>query len=230
MIRGAGLQLGSWCSHILASTMVVFAAATTAGATAAPKPLLHALGDSTAAGVGARSGSYAERLLPMLSSAGRRFALLNLAESGATTEDVLRDQVDRVVPGSASLVLLGVGVNDLTHDVPPERFAQLYESVIERLRARTAAPIVVSNIPDVSLARAVWPALRAPLAARVDVYDRIIERVALQHGLSVFDACAMTRNSLPPHPEYLSSDGFHPSDAGYQAWAEGLWQVVKRVL
>ena len=64
----------------------------------------------------------------------------------------------------------------------------------------------------------------------MDSYNAVIARVAHQNDLQVFDACAMTRKQLPSHPEYLSADGFHPSDQGYQAWADGLWTVVQRVL
>jgi lysophospholipase L1-like esterase len=143
---------------------------------------------------------------------------------------VLQRQVPRVNGGAAGLVLLGVGVNDLLHGVPPEVFAQRFEAILVGLRARTPAVIVVSNLPDVSLTPAVWPQLRPALAARVDVYNALIAEAARRHRLQVFDACAMTRRALPGHPEYLSRDGFHPSDEGYDAWAAGLWQVVRRVL
>ena len=194
-----------------------------------PLPTLQALGDSTAAGVGARAGSYVDRLRARMARAGRSLRLVNLGQSGATTGEVLTGQVPRMAPGPIGLVVVGVGVNDLTRGVPPEIFAQRFEAVISAVRERTAAPIVVSNLPDVSLARAVWPDLRPALAARVDGYNAAIARVADKHGLSLFDTCAMTRQELPTHPEYLSGDGFHPSDQGYQAWGDGLWRIVRRL-
>lgn len=156
--------------------------------------------------------------------------VLNLSESGATTSDVMRDQVTRIPHGDARLVLMSVGVNDLTRSLHPAEFGRRFEAIIAAIRTRTTAPIVVSNLPDVSLARAVWPELRPALAARVDAYNAVVERVSRDHGLALFDICALTRKQLPSHPEYLSADGFHPSDRGYEAWAEGLWDVVQRVL
>jgi lysophospholipase L1-like esterase len=32
------------------------------------------------------------------------------------------------------------------------------------------------------------------------------------------------------HPEYFSSDGFHPSDKGYELWATQMWPTVARVI
>jgi acyl-CoA thioesterase-1 len=206
------------------------ASATSAARQSEVAPVLSALGDSTAAGVGARSGSYVDRLLARLVKSGRAFRLVNLAESGATTIDVLHDQVVGVPKGQAGLVVLGVGANDLTENVSSEVFGRRFEAIISGIRARTQAPIVVSNLPDISLATAVWPALRPVLAARVDAYNAVIARLARRYDLPVYDLCAMTRRTLPDHPEYLSADGFHPSDKGYEAWADGLWQVVQRIL
>jgi acyl-CoA thioesterase-1 len=192
--------------------------------------ILYALGDSTGAGVGARKGSYVDRLMTRLSEDKRSFRLENLSESGATTSDVLRDQVDRIERGAHGLVLIGIGANDLTSGIAPEVFGKRFEAIVTRVRARTDAPIVVSNVPDVSLAKAIQPDWRAPLAARVDAFNALIARLARERSLVVFDLCALTRQTLPAHPEYLSYDGFHPSDRGYEAWAAGLWQVVRRVL
>jgi len=73
-------------------------------------------------------------------------------------------------------------------------------------------------------------AARAPLAAQVDLYNAVIARVAGRHGIAVYDVCAMTRTTLPSHPEYLSGDGYHPSDAGYQLWADGLWRILQPLM
>lgn len=193
-------------------------------------PALIALGDSTAVGVGARAGSYIERLLSRIVKAWPRYGLANLSTSGATTRDVLGRQVPQIPEGASGLVMLGVGTNDLMRHVPPAEFARRFEAVLAGIRARTAAAIVVSNVPDVSLTPAIWSAVRPAVAARVDAYNEIIADLARSHGALVFDLCRMTREQLPAHPEYLSADGYHPSDLGYEAWAEGLWRVVRPIL
>jgi acyl-CoA thioesterase I len=197
---------------------------------AVPPAVVYALGDSTVSGVGARSGSYVDKLFSRLVKAGYRLRLVNLAESGASTADLLRDQVPQVPMKQNALVIVGVGVNDLTSGVAPEVFARRFESLLRGLRSRTSGPIVVSNLPDISLAPAVWAAARAPLAAQVDIYNGLMARIAGRLGIVVYDICAMTRRTLPSHPEYLSGDGYHPSDAGYQVWADGLWSIVRPLI
>jgi acyl-CoA thioesterase-1 len=207
------------------------AGASPATTLAAASPLIfYALGDSTVAGVGSRAGSYADRLSSRLVKAGRQVHLMNLAESGATTADLLRDQLPRVRVKSNALVIVGIGVNDLTSGIEPEVFARRFERILGDLRSRTTGPIVVSNLPDISLASAVWPAVRGQLAAQVDAYNAVIARIAGRLGIVVYDVCAMTRRFLPSHPEYLSGDGYHPSDAGYQVWADGLWDIVRPLI
>jgi acyl-CoA thioesterase I len=221
----------SWPARTLASVsgLLLVSASPAFSAVVSPPAILYALGDSTGVGVGARH-SYIDRVFTRMSEAGHSFRLQNFSESGATTSDVLHDEVGRIERGAHGLVLVGIGANDLTSGTASDVFGRQFEAIVAGVRARTDAPIVVSNIPDVSLAKAIQPAWRAPLAARVDAYNAVIAKVARERNLVVFDLCALTRQTLPTHPEYLSVDGFHPSDRGYEAWATGLWQVVRRVL
>jgi lysophospholipase L1-like esterase len=201
------------------------------GAPTAAGPILYALGDSTGTGVGARGGSYVERVRDRLEASGKGFRLQNLAQSGATVADVLHDQLARIPSGTSGLVLVGVGTNDLIGGLDPDAFGQRFEALLAGLRARTGSPIVVSNVPDVSLApAAAWVPSRAALAGRIDAFNRVIAAVAHRHDAVVFDLCAFTRRELPRHPEYVSSDGFHPSDRGYQAWTNEVWRVIERAL
>jgi acyl-CoA thioesterase-1 len=235
MIRTCSAAVVAILTVTLKPTASVIAAGP-AGASSPPTVfdadlIVYALGDSTVVGMGARSGSYAARVFSRLEKTRRgRSRLINLAESGATTEDLLRDQLPRVRPAVNTLVMIGVGANDLTSGVTPKVFGQRFEALLTALQTRLRGSIVVSNVPDVSQAPAVWPTLQAQLAARVDVYNAIVESVARKHAVVVYDVCAMTRRTLAAHPEYLSGDGYHPSDAGYEAWADGLWPIVKRAL
>jgi lysophospholipase L1-like esterase len=59
-----------------------------------PGPIVYvALGDSTGAGVGARDGGYVLRLFKRIEEQRPGSKLVNLCVSGATTTDVLREQL-----------------------------------------------------------------------------------------------------------------------------------------
>src|SRR5215210_7335195 len=58
-------------------------------------PVMYAaLGDSTGVGVGAREGGYPSRLLKRINQLRPGSKLTNVCVSGATTDDVLRDQIE----------------------------------------------------------------------------------------------------------------------------------------
>ncbi len=190
-----------------------------------------ALGDSTGVGVGARKGGgYVARLFERLERARPGSRLVNLCVSGATTADVLRAQVGRVGGERPSLVTLGIGINDVTRQVAPEQFALNFEEIITRLHAQTAAPVVVSNLPDVSHAPAVPAFLRAEALRRIRLFNERIADAAARHGLHLADAFEKSAAVIPTPPEFFSPDGFHPSDEGYEFWAFEMWPAVKKAL
>jgi lysophospholipase L1-like esterase len=189
-----------------------------------------ALGDSTGVGVGARDGGYVARLFERIKHERPGASLTNLCVSGATTEDVLLDQTGPAVTSSTTLVTLGVGINDVGRGVPVERFARNYEEIIKQIRAKTNAPIIVTNLPDVSLAPVVPALMRDELRSRITLFNERIAEIAGRYDLLVVDAYQATHEVIPQHPEFFSSDGFHPSDIGYEYWAKTMWPTVKRAI
>jgi lysophospholipase L1-like esterase len=190
-----------------------------------------ALGDSTGVGVGARKGGgYVARLFQRIERVRPGSRLVNLCVSGATTADVLRAQVGRVGEAAPTLVTLGIGINDVTRQVATEQFARNLEEIVARLRAQTEAPVVVSNLPDVSHAPAVPGFLRDEARRRISRFNSRVAEAAERHGLLLADSFEKSAAVIPAHPEFFSPDGFHPSDEGYEFWAFEMWPVVKRAL
>jgi lysophospholipase L1-like esterase len=190
-----------------------------------------ALGDSTGVGVGARKGGgYVARLFGRIERVRPGSRLVNLCVSGATTGDVLRGQVGRVGEARPSLVTLGIGINDLTRMTAPEQFARNFEEIVARVRQQTDAAVVVSSLPDISHAPRVPGFLRGEARRRLRLFNERIADAAARHGLYLADSYAKSAEVIPKHPEFFSTDGFHPSDEGYEFWAFEMWPVVKRAI
>ncbi len=185
-----------------------------------------ALGDSTGAGVGARDGGYVARLFKRINVHRPSSALTNLCVSGATTLDVLRGQLDRGVPADPQLVTLGIGINDIGHGVTLEQFSKNYEEILSRLRNDTKAAVVVTNIPDISSAPRIPQAMRTEYHQQIVTFNRKLEEIASRHEVSTFDIYTVTHEQLSSHPEFFSGDGFHPSDHGYEFWAQQMWPII----
>jgi lysophospholipase L1-like esterase len=72
--------------------------------------------------------------------------------------------------------------------------------------------------------------MRRQYQQQIVQFSKRLEEIAARHGVTVFDVYTITTKELPSHPEYFSSDGFHPSDAGYELWAQEMWPTVATVI
>lgn len=185
-----------------------------------------ALGDSTGVGVGAKNGGYVARIFKRIVAERPDAKLTNLCVSGATTSDVLQGQLARGVAIKPNLVTLGIGINDIGHGVSLEAFAQNFEAILSRLRNETHARIVVTNIPDISSAPRIPEFARREYQHLIEAFNERLEAIAGRYEVTVFDVRKITHEQLPSHPEFFSNDGFHPSDAGYELWADQMWPVI----
>lgn len=195
-------------------------------------PVLYAaLGDSTGVGVGAtRGGGYVARLFERIERARPGSRLHNLCVSGATTEDVLRYQVGRLGEhGAPTLVTVGIGVNDVSR-LMLEEYERNLDQLVRRVRAVTASPVVMTNIPDIACAPAVPDFMREEARKRIAAFNGALARVAGQHELVVVDVYTRSSELLPERPDFFCSDRFHPSDEGYQFWADEMWPTVEQAI
>jgi lysophospholipase L1-like esterase len=85
----------------------------------------------------------------------------------------------------------------------------------------------VNLLPDLTLTpRFRSSAAREAIGRQVGLFNEALRRQAGRHRAEVVDLHTASRNELPRHPEFISADGYHPSDAGYARWAELMWQGV----
>jgi acyl-CoA thioesterase I len=194
-----------------------------------------ALGDSTGVGIGDRmDGGYPERLFQRLKTAGFHAGILNLAENGATTRDLLQGPVQRATSLRPSLVTLGVGTNDLWRMGAVGTFEMNLKLIANELE-RSGAEVVVSNLPDLSqapVAAVVETFLNIPrsvFARRIGELNERLNALARRPRFTVVDLFAFSSRELASHPEFFCPDGFHPSSAGYDRWADLMWPAVEGV-
>ncbi|HEX5889577.1 MAG TPA: SGNH/GDSL hydrolase family protein [Pyrinomonadaceae bacterium] len=194
-------------------------------------PIVYvALGDSTGAGVGAVDGGYVLRLHQRILRNRPGSQLSNFCVSGATTADVLQAQLNKGVEKNPQLITVGIGINDIGHGVPLERFTQNYDRILSTLKEKTQARIVVTNIPDISSAPVVPLSMRRQYHQQIQTFNERLEEIANRRGVTIFDIYSITTRDLPEHPEYFSRDGFHPSDMGYELWAVEMWPTIARTI
>jgi lysophospholipase L1-like esterase len=182
------------------------------------------LGDSLAAGVGASSpdGSVARQVARRL---GRPIDIEVLAVSGARVGDVLDKQLP-LLQGTPDLVFICIGSNDATHQTSLGDFHHRYDSVLSQLPAAT--PVVVLGVADLGSVTRLAQPLRFIVGARANQLDDVAHELARSHKTAYVNIAAGTGPKFRADPDrYLAADHYHPSDAGYEVWADTIVPVVQ---
>lgn len=198
---------------------------------AEPPGVYVALGASDTVGVGATNP--AEENWPARVHAGlppgTRF--VNLGISGATLGDVLEQELPPALDARPRLVTLWSGVNDLRAQVPLPTYIRELDTTLSQLKqvksdpSGRAATIFVLNLPDLRRLPVFQTVDQRALDVAVRQWNTAIAEVVQRHGAVLVDLYAHGPD-LSAHPEYISSDGFHPSKAGYQAIADLVLSAI----
>lgn len=181
----------------------------------------YALGDSAAQGIGASKpekgyvGLIAEHLRKQNS---KPVHVINLSVSGAKARDVLERQVPELLKydiSEADVVTLAVGGNDM-RSFNAQDFEKVFAELVERLPRQT----VVADVPYFGGGRENKHQRQALESSE------IIAKQVTEKGLRL----AKLQESTRTHNSWrnYAADFFHPSDYGYQWWAEPFWAVLQQ--
>lgn len=230
-LRAWVLLLVLMCANCAHFNVAVQRGESSSKAIARTTPIVYvALGDSTGIGLGARNGGgYVERLFGRIQKIDPGSRLINLSMSRATTSDVLAKELNRFSKTHATLVTLSIGVNDLAEDVSEEEFAKNYEMIVSRLK-EAKIPVIITNLPDIASSPAMVKLDIENVRSRVEQFNRRIEEIAKRYGVLLVDLYQSYGSAVQSCSELFSADGFHPSDLGYELWAEAMWPTVERAI
>jgi len=194
--------------------------------------LYAALGDSTGVGVGARDGrGYVARLYERLERMCPGARLLNACVSGATSRDLVERQLPRVLQAQPSLVTVFIGINDLIRGTAPIAYSENIEKVA-RVLAEQSSLTLFCTIPDLAYAPAAKAFMsslrieRSLFETRTRALNARVLESARVHGHAAHDLFTV---ALDDASRFFSSDGFHPSEHGYEELAAQLWPPLEQL-
>ena len=189
-----------------------------------------ALGASDAWGTGAQDPDEQNWPQDLAHKLGNQTHLVNLGVPGITLHDALNVELPVALDVHPDLVTIWLAVDDLLANTPVDSYNHDLDLLLTRLQsAFPHVHIVLANIPDLTL----LPRFRTDdqsaiqsLQSQITTYNASIEDIVQRHQVVLVDLYKQW-SLLANHPEYISSDGFHPSTAGYAQLAEIFYQTLK---
>ena len=208
---------------------------------------LMVVGDSAAAGVGSQTQQEAliGHLIPILTQQPlihTTFNILNWslqATTGHTSFDILRRLYVLPAPSQPiDVMVLSVGVNDTTSNVPVNQWQQQIEDIIAIAQRKFGVrELIFLSLPPM----AQMPAIPAPLnnfvGAKAATLDNILQKICATHDGVTYMATNFARmieehsNGTPIDMRVMfASDGFHPSSLMYGYWAQQVAELIVELL
>jgi lysophospholipase L1-like esterase len=189
----------------------------------APKLRVLVVGDSSAAGVGVADQAQA-LALPLAHHLSRTLygavAWQLVAQSGVNTAQA-RDLASEAKLQPADVVVVVLGVNDVSSQTSPSRFTEELGLLWDEVRHRTGARwAIFCGLPPMGMLTAVPHPLRWYLGRYSDVLDAAVQGWTRENGHGFFGL------RWASDPKWLAEDGFHPGPELYPQWAERLAQFV----
>lgn len=197
-------------------------------------------GDKDDAPGGAPGGGWPRRLLPLMQQVRPQTEIINLAQPGWTSRDVLQgrdgapNQIDQAVKvlreaSGDKIATVWIGVNDLFYlyeygdptaaeeAQEADRFERDLAALLDRLQS-TGARIFIARLHNPSIGpvqtsgvfRSITADEWARMAQQAQRYDTIIAAQAAQHAATLVDVAAIFST-----PAWMFADGIHPNARGY---------------
>lgn len=186
-----------------------------------------AIGASDAFGVGTDDPASESWPTQLADELGPGVHLVNLGIPGEQISDTLANELPVALDERPDVITVWLGVNDFVAHVAPGDFARQLEALLATLRQRTHARIAVGNLPDLTLLPAFANQDPYALRAQVQLWNADVAAVCARQGVALVDLYSGWAE-LANHPEYISSDGFHPSALGARRLADLFAASLRR--
>ncbi|MBU6377708.1 MAG: SGNH/GDSL hydrolase family protein [Gammaproteobacteria bacterium] len=194
------------------------------GTTRQPLRLIG-LGDSIIAGVGACHADEcltAQFARELRIRRGVAVEWSNIGRIGATTTRVLHDLSGRLPDEPADLLLISVGVNDVTTLRRRSEWADEILALADKLAAHSPRAVsLFLGLPPMQH----FPALPVPLRQSLGLRARLFDET-LRAALAGHPTAQHVPLAVDPSADVFSADGFHPSPGAYTLIARALADQV----
>jgi lysophospholipase L1-like esterase len=186
-----------------------------------------AIGASDAFGLGTDDPASESWPSDLAQELGNGVHLINLGIPGIHLHNAINVELPIALESHPDLVTIWLAVDDLADKVPVDSYSHDLDFMLNRLQTVAPhAPILVANVPDLTLVPHFQSWDPQTLRTWIGLYNNAIATIVKRHSVLLVDLYSQ-RSKMAAHPEYISSDGFHPNALGYTKLAEFFYQVLQ---
>ena len=182
---------------------------------------LLVIGESTIAGLGARSheyalaGQFARRLAERVA---KKVNWTVIGKNGVTARRAIDELVPRIPEEKYDFVLIGLGGNDVMKLSSPRKWRRDMTELLRILRENSPdAVFFLSNCPMIKLSPALPHPIRFILWELSKLHDANIREFSAE-----MDSVYYYPQPVDVELDGFFADGIHPSEQGYSDWAEAM--------
>ena len=152
-----------------------------------------------------------------------------IAKTGWTTNE-LKEAID-----NSSLnypydwVSLSIGVNNQYRGGDIEKFKAEFENLLNQaviFSGNNKEHVIVISIPDWGVMPYAADRNQEEIAFEIDNFNQAIYEICVNYNIRFVDITPLSRQ-VSKHPEWIASDGLHPSGIQYSKWVEELLPLFK---
>jgi lysophospholipase L1-like esterase len=196
-----------------------------------PLPIRYAaLGASDTVGMGATHPDTENWAAQLAAKLPPDTQFQRFARSGMTLSEGLTEQVPALIAYQPDLITVWLVVNDGLRGVNPTLYKASLHTLLTRLTTETHATIVLLNAPDLSLILPpqVTPGTRATVQSLTQSWNQLIAQEAAPFADRVLLVDLYTPSQGgATHRDWVSTDNFHPSTAGYAVLAGVVYEAMQ---
>lgn len=199
-------------------------------ASTATQPLTYvAIGASDAFGIGTDDPDRQNWPTVLAGDLGPSVHLVNLGIPSETVAQAQQNELPVALDAKPKIITIWLAVNDIVDNVPLSTYSQQLSSLLTTLRQRTHAQIFVGNVPNLTVLPRFASENPTALLTLVQQWNTAIAADCAAQGAHLVDLYSEW-GEIANHPEYISSDGFHPSTIGAERLAEVFAAAIRPTL
>ncbi|MEO7001127.1 MAG: SGNH/GDSL hydrolase family protein [Ktedonobacterales bacterium] len=156
--------------------------------------------------------------------------LVNLGIPGATLGQAQQEELPVAVGQQANILVIWLAVNDVIANVPLSTYTSQLRATLTTIHQRSPQThIFVGNLPDLTQLPFFYDRDADALHAEVDAWNAAIAHACADEHATLADIYSGW-GQIGYHPDFISSDGLHPSDTGAQALAAYFDALISQTL